>query len=73
MRSILPLGLGLALVGAGVLVPIGVAPAQERPDDAAAIPASRALRWTEGWEAGRETARTQGRLMFVFVHRSSPP
>ena len=35
--------------------------------------ASQGVAWVDGWEAGKQRAAHAGRLMLVYVHRTSPP
>ncbi len=36
-------------------------------------PESGTVQWVEGWKAGVEAAKTAGKPMLVYVHRTSPP
>ena len=47
-----------------------VALAQDAP---AAEPQTGVVKWFEGWEAGKAVAGAKGKLMLVYVHRTSPP
>ena len=47
-------------------------PASARADDPAAAEKKDAIKWVEGWSAGREAAKKAGKLMFVYVHRVNP-
>lgn len=46
-----------------------VAPPAPEP---AAAPAAVGVTWIDGWEAGRAEAAKSGKVMFVYVHRTSP-
>lgn len=46
-----------------------VAPPAHEP---AAAPAAVGVSWIEGWESGRAAAAKSGKVMFVYVHRTSP-
>jgi hypothetical protein len=47
-------------------------PAAARADDPAKAEEKAAIQWVEGWSAGRAEAKKSGKLMLVYVHRTSP-
>jgi hypothetical protein len=68
----------LALAGA-VLVATSVSRRSAQAEDGAAAgagiapAAAQGVAWVDGWEAGKQKAAHAGRLMLVYVHRTSPP
>jgi len=74
-------GTALALILGAFPLTSALADDPAPPDDAGAEaatdtvlePVSKTIEWVEGWEAGQAAATERGKLMLVYVHRTSPP
>lgn len=66
-----------ALTAAALVLAQTAAPVAARGEDAPPAPKpaaeARTIQWTEGWADGRAAAKKSGKLMLVYVHRTSPP
>ncbi len=72
-----PLLVGAALALASTALPSLPAYAEDARSSgavpAAADTQARGVTWTEGWSAGKAAAAESGKLMLVYIRRSSPP
>ena len=76
MRSLSTTAAAWTLAATGLAVLSLAAPralAGEEEPVQARDEATGGVAWVEGFEPGREKAEHTGRLMLVYVHRTSPP
>ncbi len=65
-----------AVLGLCLTVTPLTASAQEGPGEGATTAESaeaNSIQWIDGWSEGKAAAAKSGRLMLVYVHRTSPP
>ena len=70
----------LTLTAAALVAAAGAAAPAAHADEPEAGPVvtepdteAETVTWVDGWAAGKKAAAESGKLMLVYVHRTSPP